>query len=170
MWNFHAKASHMKVGAQIVSQTFLFLFHHSPHSPTSRLKARLKLFFVICIWWLSLAKGCHSDCCQSGEEKRDKTRGRKVLQRQRSCLEGRRSSEMSYVVNVRSRKVRRSNSERSLRRWQFDPEPAWGVTPQALQRCEKKVSDTWWSASSQWIQMKLNCAFKEGRFLPVSPD
>lgn len=77
----------MKAGAQMMSQTYLFLFHYSPHSPTSRLKARLKLFFVICIWWLSLAKGCHSDCCQSGgEEKRGKTRGRKVPRRQEELL------------------------------------------------------------------------------------
>lgn len=73
----------MKAGVQMVSQTYLFSFHHSPHSPTSRPKARLKLFFVICIWWLSLAKGCHSDCCQSGgEEERSKTRGRKAWRRQ----------------------------------------------------------------------------------------
>lgn len=79
MWAFHAKASRMKASTLMVSHTHLFLFHPSPHSPTSRLKARLKLFFVICIWWLSLAKGCHSDCCQSGgEERRRKTRGRKV--------------------------------------------------------------------------------------------
>lgn len=120
-------------------QTYLFLFHHSPHSPTSRLQARLKLLFVICIWWLRLAKGCHSDCRQSGgEEKKGKIRGRKVPWRQEELQ----TQKLREELNVRSKKVMRSDSEQSLTSdldLISDLELAWGVIGQALQRiCEKR--------------------------------
>lgn len=75
----------MKAGAQMVSQTYLFSFHHSPHGPTLRLKARLKLFFVICIWWLSLAKVVTLIAVRAEGKKRGLRRG------EGRCREGRRS-------------------------------------------------------------------------------
>lgn len=138
MWDLQLQRLLRWIGALMVSQTYLFLFHHSHWW-----RPNLSCFFL---WFASGGLVLRKVVTLVSVRVEGKKRG--VRRGEGRCREGRRSSEKSHVVNVRSRKVSRSGSERSLR-WLCDLQPAWGATHQALQRGrERKVSHTWWNLMS----------------------
>lgn len=124
-----------------VPPTYSFPFHHSP--PTHRLHAwrhDLSCLLVICIWWLSRAKGCHSDCCQWRRRKEGK---RAVRRGEGRCRGGRRNL---FKDTDAQRKAAPKMSEADqggevrvgLKSPIFDPKLAWAAkTPGPPEMWEK---------------------------------